>query len=129
MPAADKKSKSECTAEESFLYLQDYFATVDIVTDALSKFEILATDAVTASQRGFFRAKALESRRDLELLTNQRRAFLSDEASIRPPTQAAVDKMQKLATDVAKLAAKESQAAAVIDIVTKGLDAFNKLNA
>lgn len=53
-------------------YLQVYFATVDLVSEALGKFQMLATDATTVSQRSLYRAKALEAERDLELLKNQR---------------------------------------------------------
>jgi hypothetical protein len=123
------KTQSECTPGEAMRYLRSYFATVDIVSDALSKYETLASDALTATTRSFFRAKALEARRDLELLTNQRRAFINDEAAIKPPAESVVANLEEMATGIAKLLAKEAKANAIIKIATDGLNAFNKLNA
>jgi hypothetical protein len=128
MPAAGK-THSQCTKDELLRYLQEYFATIDIVTDALSKYETLAQDAVTAMRRSDFRALALGARRDLELLINQRRAFLRDEASINPPTEAAVREMELRAAHIAKIAATEARASAIVEIATQGLEAFNALNA
>lgn len=123
------KKKSECSAEESLLYLQDYFATVDLISEALSKYQILTTDAQTASSRSFFRARALEAERDLELLKNRRRAFLREESAINPPTDEAVKEAEKRASDLAAILAKEKNAQAILDLASKGLAAFNKIQA
>ena len=123
------KTRSECTAEEALRYLSDYFATVDLITEALGKFEVLATDATTASTRSEFRAKALEAQRDLELLKNQRRAFLADEAAIKPPSQKVVDAAVARAKELAEIVADEAKATAIIGLITKGLSAFNQIHA
>jgi hypothetical protein len=122
------KKKSECSAEESLLYLQDYFATVDLISEALSKYQILATDAQTASSRSFFRARALEADRDLELLKNQRRAFLREESAINPPTEDAVEEAEKRARDLAAILAKEKNSQIILDLASKGLAAFNEIH-
>lgn len=69
------RKRADCTPEASLRYVGMYFATVDLVSEALGKFQILASDATTVSQRSLYRAKALEAERDLELLKIQRRAF------------------------------------------------------
>jgi hypothetical protein len=122
------KSIDDCTAEEALRYLQDYFATVDIINEALQKYETLAANATTVADRSTYRALALEANRDLELLKNRRLAFLSGDAKVQPPTQAQVDKAQALSEQLAKIAAKEAQAKAIIKIATDGLNAFNKLH-
>ncbi len=126
---AAAKKRSQCTPEEALRYLQQYFATVDLITEALGKYETLATDAVTASGRSAFRAQALEAQRDLELLKNKRRAFLADEGAIKPPSEATVKDAEDRATALAKILADEAHATAVITLATKGLDAFNKIHA
>jgi hypothetical protein len=126
MPAF--KSIDDCTADETVRYLKDYFATVDIINEALGKYETLATNATTVADRSNFRALALEASRDLELLKNRRLAFLSGGAAVQPPSQAQVDKAQQLSEKLAKIAAKEAQAKAIIKIATDGLSAFNKLH-
>src|ERR1700738_3650597 len=123
------KSIDECTADETVRYLKEYFATVDIVNEALGKYDTLATNAITVADRSRFRALALEADRDLELLKNQRLAFLTQDATVQPPSQAEVDKAQGLADELAALVAEESQAKAIIKIATDGLNAFNQLNA
>lgn len=123
------KKRSECTPDEALRYLQDYFATVDLIGEALGKYELLATDASSASARSLYRAKSLEAQRDLELLKNKRRAFLNEEAGINPPSDAAVKKAEKLAQYLATILASEANASAIIDIATKGMDAFNKIHA
>lgn len=122
------KKRSECTPNEALHYLQDYFATVDLIGDALGKFELLASDAQTASNRSLYRAKALEAQRDLELLKNMRRAFLNEQAGINPPSEAAVKNAEKLAQDLAKILVQEANAKAIIDIASKGMDAFSQIH-
>jgi hypothetical protein len=123
------KTRSQCSAAEALRYLQQYFATVDLIAEALGKYEVLATDAPSAAQRSEFRAKALEAQRDLELLKNQRRAFLADEAAIKPPSEATVDEAEKRTAALAQILAKEANASAIIGLATKGLAAFNKIHA
>lgn len=122
------KTRSECKPEEALNYLNHYFATVDTISSALSKYEILATDSTKSSDRSFYRAKALEAERDLELLKNQRRAFLSDQAGINPPSKQAVAEAEQLAAALAKIAAKEAKASAIIELATKAMDVFTQLH-
>lgn len=122
------KLRSQCTAEEALRYVQDYFATVDLIGEALGKYEVLATDAQTASARSLYRAKALEAQRDLELLKNRRRAFLNEESAIKPPTEAMVKEAERRAQNLAVILAKDANATAIIDLATKGLSAFNKIH-
>jgi hypothetical protein len=126
---ATAKTRSQCTAEEALRYLQHYFATVDLIAEALGKYEVLATDASTAAARSSFRAQALEAERDLELLKNQRRAFLAEEAAIKPPSDAAVATAEERTASLAEILAKEANSAAIIALATKGLAAFNKIHA
>ena len=123
------KKRTECTPDEALRYLQDYFATVDLIGEALGKYDVLTTDAQTASSRSLFRAKSLESQRDLELLKNKRRAFLNDESGIKPPSEAMVQEAESRASELAAIVASEAKASAIIDLATKGLSAFNKLHA
>ena len=120
---------NECTPDEAMRYLQCYFATVDLVNSALSKYERLAQTAITVMERSRFRALALGAERDLELLTNQRRAFLSGGGAINPPSVLVVEQTRSLAAEVAQIAAEEARASAIIDIATRGLVVFNELNA
>jgi hypothetical protein len=125
---SDFKSIDDCAAEETVRYLKDYFATVDIINEALGKYETLAANATSVAGRNDFRALALEADRDLELLKSRRLAFLAGDAEVEPPSQAQVDKAQDLSQKLAKIAAKEAQAKAIIKIATDGLNAFNKLH-
>lgn len=123
------KKRSQCKPDEALRYVQDYFATVDLIAEALGKYEVLATDAQTASSRSIFRAKALEAQRDLELLKNRRRAFLNDEAAINPPSEETVQQAEQRAKDLAAVLANEANAAAILDLATKGISAFNRIQA
>ncbi len=125
--SVDFRKRSACTPEEALRYLSVYFATVDLVSEALGKFQILAADATTVSQRSLYRAKALEAERDLELLKNQRRAFLQEEAAIRPPSEAVVAESEKRAGALAKMAAKEIRIGQVVLLLTEGLRVFQLL--
>lgn len=122
------RKRADCTPEEALRYISMYFATVDLVSEALGKFQTLALDANTVSQRSLYRAKALEAERDLELLKNQRRAFLQEEAAIRPPSEAVVAESEGRAQALAKVATKEAKAASLIQLLTDGLAAFDKLH-
>jgi hypothetical protein len=126
--SVDFRKRSACTPEEALRYLSVYFATVDLVSEALGKFQILATDATTVSQRSLYRAKALEAERDLELLKNQRRAFLQEEAAIRPPSEAVLAESEKRAQALAKVVAKEAKTSSVLKLLQEGLCAFNHLH-
>lgn len=123
------KTRDNCTPDEAILYLQDYFATVDLVSDALSKYESLASDASTAETRSIFRARALEAERDLELLKNKRRAFLNGQGAIEPPSAQTVTEAENRAKELSAIMAKAAKAKAIFDLTAKGLDAFNKLSA
>lgn len=123
----DFRKRSACTPEEALRYLQVYFATVDLVSEALGKFQILASDATTVSQRSLYRAKALEAERDLELLKNQRRAFLQEESAIRPPSEAVVLESEERAQALAKVVARESKINQMLGLLTEGIEAFNRL--
>lgn len=123
------RKRADCTPEESLRYISMYFATVDLVSEALGKFQTLALDATTVSQRSLYRAKALEAERDLELLKNQRRAFLQEEAAIRPPSEGVVAESEKRAEELARVAAKEGKASAIVDLLTTGVKAFDCLSA
>ncbi|RRR99888.1 hypothetical protein EIP75_23670 [Aquabacterium soli] len=125
--SVDFRKRSACTPEEALRYLSVYFATVDLVSEALGKFQILAADATTVSQRSLYRAKALEAERDLELLKNQRRAFLQEEAAIRPPSEAVVAESEKRAQALANVAAKEAKATSVVKLLGEGITAFTRL--
>ncbi len=122
------RKRADCTPEESLRYISMYFATVDLVSEALGKFQTLALDATTVSQRSLYRAKALEAERDLELLKNQRRAFLQEEAAIRPPSEAVVAESEGRAQALALVAAKESMAASMIGLLLTGLVEFKNLS-
>ena len=123
------KSRSECSPDEALLYLDVYFATNDLLTTALAKYERLIIEAKSSADRSLYRAEALNAERELELLRNKRRSFLADEASIKPPSQQTVDKAVALAKTLAETAATQAQGQAIIDIVAKGLDAFAKTQA
>jgi hypothetical protein len=43
------RKRADCTPEESLRYVSMYFATVDLVSEALGKFQILAADASTGA--------------------------------------------------------------------------------
>lgn len=123
------RKRADCTPEEALRYISMYFATVDLVSEALGKFQTFAADAATVSQRSLYRAKALEAERDLELLKkNQRRAFLQEEAAIRPPGEALVVESESRAQALALVAAKEAKAASVLKLLAQGLESFQQLH-
>jgi hypothetical protein len=123
------KTIAECTSEEALNFIKLYFATVELLLDAMDKYQRLSVESTSSSSRSRFRALALEAERDLELLKNHRRAFIDAGMPIKPPSTQAVNKTKKLAADLAKIVAKDAQANAIIAIATKGLDAFNKVTA
>lgn len=122
------KDINSCTPEEALLYIQHYFATIDTLNAALSKFETLERNATTIADRSNFRARALEAQRDIELLKNKRIAFLAGNAAISPPTQSMVEEAAALSEEMAKVRATEKQAQNIIGILGKALDAFSQLN-
>ena len=122
------KTITQCTADETKKYFIMYFDTVDLLTDAKYKYAQLEKAATSVSKASEYRALALEAERNLELLKNRRRQFMANKLAIKPPDQPLIDKTKELASALAKILAKEAQAAAIIDIATKGFDAFNKLS-
>ena len=98
------------------------------MTDALTKFQLLAQIATTVSARSTFRAKALETERDIELLKNERRAFLTEGASIDPPSEDVVIQGETLATTLAAIAAEEARAAAIIQIMSGGVQEIERVD-
>lgn len=119
--------RSECTAEEALRYLQVYFATVDLVSEALGKLQTLAADATTVSQRSLYRAKALEAERDLELLKNQRRAFLADEVAVRAPSETMVREVERQSQLLAQLDSDSQKASAIVELCQQAAQAFESL--
>jgi hypothetical protein len=95
--------------------------------EALEKYRRLSVESTTSSGRSEYRAQALETERDLELLKNQRRAFLDNDLGIRPPSVDTVDKSKQMAAELAKIVAKDAKATAlIVDLATRGLEAFNQ---
>lgn len=123
------KTLKQCLDKEALDFIQLYFATVEVLTEALEKYRRLAEVSTSTSLRSKYRALALESERDLELLKNQRRAFLANELSITPPSEEAVEKTKERAEALAKVIAIDANAEVIIDLATKGLDAFNQVTA
>lgn len=124
----ERKTVDECSPDEALSYLKTYLATVDIVSEAQSKFDTLASKASTAAERSKYRALSLEAERNLELLVNQRRAFLNGMSAIRPPGEAVVKRAKELAEKVARINATSARVNAVLDLLKEGLDAFNGLS-
>lgn len=122
------KTMNECTPQEALAYLHTYLATVDVVSEAQSHFDSLATNAATATERSMYRAMSLEAERDLELLVNQRRAFLNGTSRINPPSQEMVDAMVERSRKVASIIAANQQASAVLKVCREAFDAFGALN-
>ena len=123
------KTRENCSPEEAMAYIEAYFATVDLLTDALWKFEALSAQASTVALRSHYRARALTAERDLELLKNKRRAFLHQGASINPPSQDVVNKAIDRAQALADKLAEEAEAAAIVALVRDGLAAFNQIQS
>lgn len=123
------KTITQCTADESLHFLQLYFATVDVLNEALEKYRRLSNESTTTTGRSEFRAKALETERDLELLKNQRRAFMDNQMGINPPTAETLASTKAIAADLAKIVAKEAKASAIMALAQQSLDAFNKVTA
>jgi len=105
-------------------FFQLHFATVDTLTEAQEKFRRLSVEAATPSARSDFRARALEAERALELLKNQRRAFLDNTLAIRPPSAAVVARSQALAAELARTAARQNKASTLIALAQQALQAF-----
>jgi hypothetical protein len=123
------KTIDECEDGEVKSFFQLYFATVDVLTEAQEKFRRLSVESITTSGRSEFRARALEAERDLELLKNQRRAFMDSQLAIKPPSADVVASSKALAAELAKTVAKDAKANAIIALTKQGLDAFNKVTA
>ncbi len=116
-----------CSSDQALLYMRMYFATVDLMREALYKYDALASNGKTVAVRSLYKAKALEAERDIELLANKRRAFLSGIGSMSPPTQAMVDITILYATQLSKILAKEASGAAIITFATNAINAFNEI--
>ena len=123
------KKYEDCSEAERLAYVDAYFATGDLLTDALFKFDLLATDAPTIALRSHYRAQALTAQREHELLKNKRRAFRSGIAKVNPPSKQAVDAAVKRTEKLAAIIASQATANAIIDLVTKGLESFAKIQA
>jgi len=123
------KLSLDCTPEEALLYVRAYFATNDLLTSALAKYDRLIVEAQTSAERSMYRAESLHAERELELLRNKRRAFLDDKSPINPPSQSTVEQAVALAKKLARTAASKAKGMAIIDMVAKGLDAFAKIQA
>jgi len=119
------KTIDQCEDGEVKRFFQLYFATVDVLTEAQEKFRRLSVEAATTSARSDFRARALEAERDLELLKNQRRAFMDNTLAIRPPSAEVVAHSKALAAELARTAAKENKASTLITLAKQGLEAFS----
>lgn len=116
---------SHCTPEQQLSFLQLYFATVDLLTEAQEKYRRLIDQVADISQRSHYRALLLESERDLELMKNQRRAFLTDQLAIRPPSPSTVQNTITNAEKLAQTIADVANANAIINLASMGLMAFN----
>lgn len=123
------KTLSECTAEESLNFLQLYFATVDVLNEAQEKYRRLSVASTTTMGRSEFRAKALEAERDLELLKNQRRAFMDNQMGIHPPSAEVVATTKALAERLAEIVAEDAKAQAIVALAQQGLGAYNQVTA
>ena len=123
------KTLDDCTSDEALHFIQLYFATVDLLTEAHEKYRRLSIESTTNSGRSQYRALVLETERDLELLKNQRRAFMDNDLGIQPPSLETVEKTKQMAAELAKIVAKDTKANGIIDLATKGLDAFNQVTA
>jgi hypothetical protein len=121
------KTIDKCEDGEVKSFFQLYFATVDVLTEAQDKFRRLSVESTTTSGRSQFRARALEAERDLELLKNQRRAFMDSKLAINPPSADVVARSKTLAAALAKVVAKDAKANDIIDLARQGLDAFNQV--
>ncbi|MBW8370828.1 MAG: hypothetical protein K0M66_07625 [Thiobacillus sp.] len=125
----ERKTIDECSPDEALAYLKTYLATVDVVSEAQSKCDTMATKAAAATERSKYRALSLEAERDLELLVNQRRAFLNGKSAIRPPDEATVERARDLAERVGKINASSAKINAMLELVREGLEAFNSLSS
>ena len=106
-----------------------YHATVNLLANAVVLFDSLSKTHPVESDREIFRAKALEATRDLELLSGKLSAVLLGTALVRRPSPTEIATAQSLAQKLADLAATQARAEALVTVVTKGLAAFNRINA
>jgi hypothetical protein len=123
------KTIDDCDDAEVKNFFKLYFATVDVLTEAQEKFRRLSIESTTTSGRSEYRARALEAERDLELLKNQRRAFMDNQLAINPPSADVVENTKVIAADLAKIVAKDAKANAIVSLAKQGLDAFNQVTA
>lgn len=123
------KTRDRCSPEEIVAYTDAYFAAVDLVNEALFKFDLLARLADNAEDRSFFRAKSLEAQRDVELLKNQRRAFNVGDGAINPPSMNEVDAAQRRTAALSAVQADEAHAKTILALFDEGLKAFNAIAA
>lgn len=121
------KTVNACTADEALCFLKMYFATLELLAEAQEKYRRLADVSTDTSLRSKYRALALKSERDFELLNNRRRDFLDNKLAIKPPSLDTVNRSKELATELAKIVAKDAKARVIIELVTEGLDAFNQV--
>jgi len=120
--------RAEMTADEIKDYLDAYFATVDTLNAALTKFQTLATLAQTPEDASRYNAEVLLARRELELITNKRRAFQADTASVNPPDAAAVQRAKDISARVAEVQVKTAQFTAIVQLMADGLTEFAKIH-
>jgi hypothetical protein len=118
----------ECTPEQALNYFHTYQAASELLATAQSKFDTLAQNALTVVARSAYRAESLGADRESELIDNQYRAFLANQADIAPPDDATVQATQATSAKLAACVAQDSQASAIVSLLNEGLNIFANLH-
>jgi hypothetical protein len=122
------KLYANCSDAERLAYLNAYLATGDVESVAQAKFDTLADNALNDVDRSSYMASSLETQRDLELLKNQYRAFVSGASPVTPPDDDTVRRIQDSAAALAKVIATTETAGAILTILTQAKSAFDSMN-
>ncbi len=121
------KTYNDCTAEEALNFLSIYFSTMDALYMAQKHYDALSLESTTVFERAKYRALALEAHRDIELLKNQRRAFIECRQSIHPPKPAQVEKAKALTAKLGQVIANNLAGTSVVSMATEAMTTFNRL--
>lgn len=110
------------------LYIRDYQATAKICSQAMAKFDVLASDLPTAAGRADARARSMQADQELQLVRELHDTVVDGKMAINPPSDTQVAATLKLADDLAKISAQAANFNAIVDIFVKAGTAFNAIH-
>lgn len=116
------------TEEQAQDYMKVYYATNNLLADAIVQFNTLSRSSPNAADRNLYQLKALDASRKHDLLNSRIHAFIEGTSAVRPPSDEEIAKAQGLIQELATLFARQAHADAIVQLITDGVNAFNGMN-